>query len=152
MGLVSRLIATGLFSGYIPFSPGTAGSLVALLLYWIIPGSESIFFSGAIVLLFFSGAWAAARLDTETKSHDNQQIVIDEIVGMLITIILMEKKILWLAIGFILFRLFDIFKPYPIRLAEKFPHGWGVMMDDVVAGIYAAASLRMIYWFVEKIW
>ncbi len=152
MGLLSRLIATGLFLGYIPVSPGTAGSLVALFLYWIIPGSESIFFCGAIVLLFFIGVWAATRLDTATQSHDNQQIVIDEIVGMLITITLMEKKIVWLAIGFILFRLFDIYKPYPVRLVEKFPRGWGVMIDDVVAGIYSAVSLRLIYWLVEKIW
>jgi phosphatidylglycerophosphatase A len=147
MGLLSRLIATGLFSGYFPFSPGTAGSLVALFLYWIIPGSESIFFSGAIVLLFFLGVWAATRLDAETQSHDNQQIVIDEIVGMLITIIFMEKKIVWLAIGFILFRLFDIFKPSPVRRVEQFPRGWGVMMDDVVAGAYAAITLRVLYWF-----
>ncbi|HEX9655222.1 MAG TPA: phosphatidylglycerophosphatase A [bacterium] len=146
MDLVARLIATGLFSGYLPFSPGTAGSAVGLVLYWFIPGSESILGSVAIVPLFFLGVWAAKRVDMATHSHDNQQTVIDEIVGMLITLIFMEKKILWLAIGFILFRLFDIFKPYPVRLAEKFPHGWGVMMDDVAAGLYAAAALRLIHW------
>ena len=115
-------------------------------MYWFIPGSESILGSVAIVPLFFLGVWAAKRVDMATHSHDNQQTVIDEIVGMLITLIFMEKKILWLAIGFILFRLFDIFKPYPVRLAEKFPHGWGVMMDDVAAGLYAAAALRLIHW------
>lgn len=152
MSLVSRLIATGLFSGYVPVSPGTAGSLLALILYWFLPGSESVFFSSIVVLLFFVGVWAATRLDIETQSKDNQQIVIDEIVGMFITLILMEKKILWLAIGFILFRLFDIFKPYPCRQAEKFPRGWGVMLDDVAAGVYAAAALRLIHWLAGRIW
>ncbi len=152
MGFLSRLIATGLFSGYIHLSPGTAGSFVGLFLYWFLPGSESVFFSVVLVLLFFLGVWAATRFDVETHSKDNQQIVIDEIVGMFVTLILMEKKILWLAIGFILFRLFDIYKPYPVRHAEKFPRGWGVMLDDVAAGVYAAAALRFIHWVAEKVW
>jgi phosphatidylglycerophosphatase A len=152
MGRVSRLIATGLLSGYTPFSPGTAGSFVGLFFYFIIPRSDAPHFVLAIAALLFLGVWSAGRVELETQSKDNQIIVIDEIVGMWITLICIEKQILWLAIGFILFRLFDIFKPFPVRLAEKFPRGWGVMMDDVVAGIYGAASLRAIHWFVEKIW
>jgi len=99
-------------------------------------------------VLFFIGVWAASRIEKETKIEDNQIIVIDEIVGMLVTVALFEKHLIWLIVGFFLFRLFDIVKPFPANASEKLPHGWGVMIDDVVAGIYSAFSLRLIYFLI----
>ena len=147
MSFIARLLATGFYTGYAPKAPGTAGSLFGLFLYWAIPGSESVYSLGGIVLLFLAGVWAANRVEKETKVQDNQIIVIDEIVGMLITVVLFEKTLIWLVVGFLLFRFFDIIKPFPAKSSEKIPHGWGVMIDDVVAGIYSAVCLRLIYYF-----
>jgi len=148
MRFVARLIATGFYTGYAPKAPGTAGSLFGLFLYWAIPGSKSVYSLIGIALLFFMGVWAAYLVEKETKVHDNQIIVIDEIVGMLITVALFGKSLIWLAVGFLLFRLFDIIKPFPVKASEKLPHGWGVMMDDVVAGIYSALCLRLIFYLI----
>jgi phosphatidylglycerophosphatase A len=151
MRFVARLIATGLFTGYTPFFPGTIGSLLGLVLYWAIPNSESAFFVFFVVLLFLVGVWAAGQVESHTQIKDNQTIVVDEVVGMFSTVLFFEKEIIWLAIGLVLFRLFDIIKVYPARQVEKLPHGWGVMMDDVIAGIYGAAALRMLYWMAGKV-
>ena len=150
MRFVVRLIATGFYTGYAPKAPGTAGSLLGLFLYWAIPVSESVYSVVGIALLFFAGVGAANRVETETNVHDNQIIVIDEIVGMLITVVFFEKSLIWLVVGFVLFRFFDIIKPFPAKASEKLPHGWGVMMDDVVAGIYSALSLRLIFYLVKS--
>ena len=91
MRFVARLIATGFYTGYAPKAPGTAGSLLGLFLYWAIPVSESVYSVVGIALLFFAGVWAANRVETETNVHDNQIIVIDEIVGMLITVAFSKK-------------------------------------------------------------
>jgi phosphatidylglycerophosphatase A len=145
------VIATGIFVGYAPFFPGTVGSLLALLIYWFVPQSESVYFPLFVLLVFILGVWSAAKVEQGTGREDNQIIVIDEIVGMWITVLLFEKKLIWLAIGFVLFRLFDIFKPPPANHSEKLPRGWGVMMDDVVAGVYAAVALRAIHFFVNRV-
>ncbi len=146
MRFVARLIATGFYLGYAPKAPGTAGSLLGLFLFWVVPVTEPVYLLGGIALLFFVGVWAANRIEEETKRKDNQIIVIDEIIGMFITVALFERDLVWLIVGFFLFRLFDIIKPFPAKASEKLPHGWGVMMDDVVAGIYSALSLRLIFY------
>ncbi|MFQ5677424.1 MAG: phosphatidylglycerophosphatase A [bacterium] len=149
MKLVAHVLGTGLYTGYVPIAPGTAGSLLGLLLYWAIPASDSIFLSLVIAGLFVAGVWAASRIEKETGIQDNGIIVIDEIVGMLITVFLLEKKVLWMVMAFLLFRFFDIVKLFPARSSERFPGGWGVMMDDVVAGIYSALSLRLLMQLVK---
>lgn len=151
MNLISRLIATGLFVGYVPFAPGTAGSILGLFLYWAIPGTESFGLLAAILLLFLLGVWSAKAVEQVTGVEDNQIIVIDEIVGVLVTLMFFEKSFTWLVVGCILFRFFDIVKLYPARRAEELPGGWGVMLDDVVAGIYSLLSLRTIHWGVEHL-
>ncbi len=140
----SRALATGFFVGYVPLAPGTAGSIAAIFLYWAIPGSESLFFIFPVMALLIGGAWAAGRVERELGVKDNQIIVIDEIVGTLVTLMAVEKRWLWLLTGLVLFRCFDILKPPPIRAAEKFAGGWGVMLDDLVAGLYAMLLLRLI--------
>lgn len=144
MRLVAHVIGTGFYTGYAPIAPGTAGSLLGLLLYWAIPNSDSVFLSLVIAVLFIAGVWAASRIEKETRIQDNGIIVIDEIVGMFITVFLLEKTVLWLVIAFFLFRFFDIIKLFPARTSERLPGGWGVMMDDVVAGMYSALSLRCL--------
>ncbi|MFQ5707372.1 MAG: phosphatidylglycerophosphatase A [bacterium] len=148
MNLFPRIIATGLFVGYAPVAPGTVGSLLGLFLYWVVPESNTIFSLPWIGVLFLIGVWAASEVEKQS-GKDAPIIVIDEIVGMLITVLLIEKTLAGLAFGFLLFRLFDIVKLFPAKQSERLPNGWGVMMDDVVAGIYSMAVLRMIFLFIK---
>ena len=104
-----------------------------------------------VLICFLIGAWSATEMEKRTGIKDNQKIVIDEIIGVWITVILLEKKIVWLLLGLVLFRFFDIIKLFPIKSCERLPNGWGVMMDDVVAGVYGALSLRFIYSIVNRV-
>jgi phosphatidylglycerophosphatase A len=151
MRFLPHAIATGFYVGHFPHFPGTMGSLLGLAVYWILPVSESFLFLIAICVLFVVGAWAATEVEKQTGVKDNQKIVIDEVVGIFITLALFEKRLAWLFVGFLLFRLFDIVKLFPAKQTERLPHGWGVMMDDVVAGVYAAVALRLVYRLVEML-
>lgn len=149
MRIIPRMIATGFFVGYAPFAPGTVGSLLGLFFYWAIPESDTIFSLLVCVFLFVVGAWSATEVEKESGKKDDPKIVIDEIVGILITFIFFKKDLRVLTIGFFLFRFFDIIKLYPAKLSERLPRGWGVMMDDVIAGIYSAVALRLIFLFMN---
>jgi len=146
MKTITRLLATGLYTGYSPVAPGTAGSVVGVLIFWLLPAERFMLFAVVLGLLFIFGIWSAGQIEQWSNSKDNPIIVIDEIVGMLLTLTMMQKSFKWVAIGFILFRLFDIIKPYPARAMEKLPRGYGVMMDDVIAGIYALVCLRGLHY------
>jgi phosphatidylglycerophosphatase A len=163
---VTRLIATGCFSGYSPWAPGTCGSLVGLLIYVLIPHSDNpLVLGGGILLAFLVGVPAAARVAAIegprlTKSAellkatfqpgphltpDPSIVVIDEIVGMWISVFLIPKALPAVALAFFIFRGFDIVKPFPARQCERIPGGWGIMMDDVIAGIYANVATQILY-------
>jgi phosphatidylglycerophosphatase A len=166
-----KLIATGLYSGYIPYISGTFGTLVGLLFY-LIPGAEQPRVLGLMIVLgFFIGVWAAARVAAVvghqlTKSAemakqifqqgdhavaDPSIVVIDEIVGMWITLIFLPKTLPVIVFGFLAFRAFDILKPQPARNLERVPNGWGIMLDDVIAGIYANIATQII-WYASLRW
>lgn len=159
---LQNMIATGLFSGYSPWASGTAGTAVGLLLYALIPGMDHPLILGAAIITgFFAGVWSSARVAavvghqltrsaerakaafqgdanaTDHKTADPSIVVIDEIVGMWITLLFLPKTIPVMVIGFFAFRAMDIIKPQPARSLERVPDGWGIMLDDVVAGIYA---------------
>ncbi len=153
--LTAKLIASGFFVGYVPFAPGTVGSLWIPALYMLLPELWFIHFplevsfvlSGVAVILYFLGVWSAGVCE-HVWGHDPGRVVIDEIAGMLVTLIFIPLTVKTVWIGFFIFRLCDIFKPQPARWLEKLPHGWGVMSDDVIAGIYANIFLRIgIYLF-----
>ena len=138
------LIATGLYSGYLPKAPGTWGSLVGLLLFLLLQKLSLPLYLTVLAGLFIVGTFAAGETEKILDSRDPGIVVIDEIVGMLISLIAIPAKPLYLLLGFILFRLFDIVKPFPIRLIDqRFHGGLGIMLDDVVAGIYALAALHV---------
>ena len=138
------LIATGLYSGYLPKAPGTWGSLVGLLLFFLLQKFSLPLYLTVLAGLFIVGTFAAGETEKILDSRDPGIVVIDEIVGMLISLIAIPAKPLYLLLGFILFRLFDIVKPFPIRLIDqRFHGGLGIMLDDVVAGIYALAALHV---------
>lgn len=147
MDFIARLIATSFFSGFSKIAPGTVGAVLALIVYGLVPPIPWLPFLVFLTLLYFVGVWASTIAEKH-YGHDARQINIDEVLGML-TAVFALPKIGWLAVlAFLLFRFFDIVKPFPIRTAQdQLPRGWGVMTDDLIAGIYANLILQIIvYW------
>lgn len=142
----AALIATGFGSGLLPWAPGTWGSLAALPPAWLIAhflGPRALVAAAAVVFLL--GWWAAARVQRASGIEDEGSIVIDEVAGQWLTLAVAPPDPLAYAAGFLLFRLFDITKPWPARWADRrIAGGLGVMADDVIAGIYAAIALFVI--------
>ena len=144
-------IATAGGAGYFPIAPGTAGSAVGVL---IVVGISllhlSRLWSSVVVglvslLLFAAGVWAAGEAERFFGRADPGEVVIDEVVGQMLTLLALPRATWkWLLGGFLLFRAFDILKPFPARQAERFPRGWGIMVDDVVAGLYGLAVLSIL--------
>jgi phosphatidylglycerophosphatase A len=144
--LLAIFVATGGGAGFLPKAPGTAGAAVGVLVYLAMHAAgASAYFLHAILLILFAGTLAAHRVEN-FWGHDSQRIVVDEVVGQMIAFSLAGKTQLSgvsIFAGFVLFRVFDITKPFPIRRFEKLPGGVGVMADDVGAGIYALALLTL---------
>lgn len=137
-----KLIASCGFVGYIPFAPGSWISLLLLILIWFWQPSLPLFLV-FILLSFFGGAIIASSAE-RIWEHDSGKIVIDELLGILVAIIFLPHKLLYYALSLILFRFFDIVKPLFIRKLEKLPSGWGVMADDLLAGIYANLAVQIL--------
>lgn len=142
MKFIIYTLATGLGSGYTPYAPGTAGSLLAVLIYFLFPLSPFIW-TFIITLTFFTGVWASGYVEKE-QGKDPGIVVIDEIAGQWLALIFLPRGLIIFASAFILFRIFDIFKPYPIHDIQKLKSGWGIMLDDVLAGIYTNIILQII--------
>ncbi len=141
----SILLATWFGAGYLRPAPGTWGTVAGLPFAWVILHLTSpAVLIAASLALFLAGIWAANRFDDQTKGHDASEIVVDEVVGIWLTLGLMGvmEPLSWIAwsVGFVLFRLFDIVKPFPIRLIDRsVGGGFGVMADDLLAGLLAGA-------------
>jgi phosphatidylglycerophosphatase A len=148
-------LATGLGAGFVPIAPGTVGSLegvvifLAVLAFHLGPLPSLFVLAILNVAVFAIGVWASTRTCEITGLKDPRLVVIDEVSGQLIAL---TPLALWpsfsiaaVVIGFLLFRLFDIFKPYPIRKLEQLHAGLGVMADDVLAGVYAAVLLWLCH-------
>jgi phosphatidylglycerophosphatase A len=144
---LAAFIATAGGAGFLPKAPGTAGSAVGVLVYLgMNAAGASAYFVHAILLLLFAGIIAAQRVET-FWGHDSQRIVIDEVIGQMITFCLAGvPRLSWISViaGFALFRIFDIVKPFPVRHLERLPGGAGVIADDVGAGLYALAGLTLL--------
>lgn len=143
-----EFLATGLYSGYLPWFPGTFGTLVGVGVYVLIGRNAVVFYSVLAVLVVLS-IWVADYAEKHIfKRKDPSGIVIDEIVGYQITMIFFPFQtdlagIQAMIFGFILFRIFDIWKPYPIRSLQKIPGGLGIVVDDLLAGVYANLVLQL---------
>ncbi len=145
MNRLALVLATAGYSGYFPFAPGTVGSVVGVGVYlalaafgapWAVPA--------AIVILFAAGVWAAGRAEAHFRTTDPGPVVIDEVAGMLVSLAWADVGLAGLAAGFVLFRIFDIIKPYPAGRLERLPGGLGIMADDLMAGVYANLALRLL--------
>jgi phosphatidylglycerophosphatase A len=142
---VLRIIATGCWTGFFPIAPGTAASIFALALYAAVPGfaGNAMVAFAAIIAVGALSVPAATAAESEF-GHDGGPIVVDEIVGQWIAVAGLPATPLVLIAGFLFFRAFDIFKPFPAGRSQRLRGGWGVLADDVIAGIYAAIAVRVI--------
>ena len=139
----ARLLATGIGSGHAPVAPGTAGSAVGLLMFWPLASLPLAAQLGACAAVFVLGALAASRLARDTGKKDPGLVVVDEVVGMWVTLVGLPFGVATAVAGFVLFRILDVAKPWPARDLEGLSGGWGIMADDVAAGIYAHLLLRV---------
>lgn len=136
--------------GHLPYAPGTWGTLGAFLFWQFYLRNVGIVeYLVVLVLLSILGIYFSGLAERIYKVKDSQHIVVDEFCGYLVSMILVPTGIFWGIAGFILFRLFDIFKPNPIRQLEKLPLGLGVMADDLMAGVYVAVILNVASYFVS---
>ena len=142
------LLGTGFYSGYFPLAPGTAGTVVGIGFSWCFSQFSPAIYGITVLAFIFFSAWIAEGAEKIFQKKDDPSIVIDEIAGFLVAITWIPWNWSNVGIGFILFRFFDIIKPFPSRWIEKnLPGGWGITLDDIVAGIYANIILRgIIHW------
>ena len=139
---VTKLFASAFFSGYSPVASGTVGSAVGAAIYFI-PGFESLVcIVPSILIVFIVGIKAAAIMEQQ-YGHDPSEVTIDEVVGMWISLLLLPKNIFIMLTAFFLFRFLDIVKPFPAHKFDAMHGGFGIMMDDVVAGMYANIIIQL---------
>lgn len=155
--------------GFMPVAPGTWGSMVGVCIFLLLrflntrlfvyaathnintlplEAFRTMIFLGGLIALTLAGVWAASRAETLLHRKDPGAVVVDEVAGQLITLLVVPFNANWQTVmaGFLLFRVFDIWKPYPVRQLESLPSGLGIMADDVLAGVYAAATLSIVVW------
>jgi len=140
--LAGLAVATVFGVGYAPMAPGTFGSAAGLIVWWLLPASPAVQ-ALAIVAIFFAGSWGGSVAERHFGRTDPGQVVIDEVMGMLITLFLNPVGWPGAVAGFLLFRIFDVIKPYPANRLERLHGGFGVMADDGMAAVYANLVLRL---------
>lgn len=149
-------VATVAGTGYFPAAPGTVGSVVAIGLVAALDAAafsdawRTALLALASLLVFFLGVWAAGQSEKFFGRTDPGHVVIDEVAGQMVTFLLVPHAS-WklLLAGFGLFRVFDITKPFPAGRAERLPGGWGIMLDDVIAGVYALGALAFLGYIIR---
>lgn len=147
MDRIILFFASGFLSGYAPLASGTVGTLVGIAIYILLnqlPLKLYGILTSAIVVF---GIWLSSRAEEILGEKDSGVIVIDEIAGFLVTMFALPMTWQTIVIGFFVFRAFDVFKPFPIRrIDQRLPGGWGVMLDDVLAGVYANLTVHLLRW------
>ena len=145
----SHFIAFGFGVGALPFAPGTFGTLIAIPFYLALRLLPSGGYLAAVILIMIASMWLCSKVSRDINVHDHSGMCLDEIVGYLVTMYNAPHGFIWIALGFLLFRLFDIWKPQPIRyIDEKMKGGIGMILDDVLAGIYSLILLHILRWFI----
>ncbi len=147
-----HFLAFGFGSGLLPKFPGTWGTLAAVPLYLAVVDWSWANYAIIVIVMAVIGIAICGKTAVDLQTPDHPGIVWDEIVGYLITMFMVPKSWVWVVIGFLLFRFFDILKPFPIRWCERrLPGGLGIMADDWLAAIYAALTLQFCIWFLDSL-
>jgi phosphatidylglycerophosphatase A len=143
MGSAALALATCFGVGYAPFAPGTFGSLVGVALWAVLPQSPAAQ-AVAILVALAAGAWSAGCAEKHFQANDPSPVVVDEVMGMLVALFMLPIQWPGAVAGFLLFRFFDVIKPFPANRLERLHGGIGIMADDLMSGIYANLLLRAI--------
>jgi len=143
-------LATGVYSGYSPIAPGTAGSVVGLVLVWFVTGPmwaySPLLTLALFAIAFAISCWISGRAEEIFNEPDSSKIVIDEVLGMAVTMFGNPITVPWMLAGFLLFRIFDVLKPWPASIIDRqVPGGAGVMLDDFAVAIYANIILQVAW-------
>ena len=145
---VAHFIAFGFGAGAGPLAPGTFGTLMGIPIYLALSSLAPGWYLSAVAILFVIGVGICGVTENDLGAHDHGGIVWDEIVGFQLAMFLAPPAWAWIILGFLLFRLFDIWKPFPIRaLEDRIRGGLGIMLDDILAGVYALVVLQAIIYF-----
>jgi len=138
-------IAFGLGSGTIPFAPGTFGTLICVPFYLALQPISTLSYCLITLFVIFASIWICGKVSRDINIQDHQGMCLDEVPGFFVTMIHAPQGWQWVLLGFALFRLFDIWKPWPIRYVDKNIHGgFGMIFDDVLAGVYAFVIMQII--------
>ena len=140
MNRIVTLFATFFYTGFFPFAPATFATLVFLALYWLVPGGDWIATWTIFIPTLVLSIPASSRME-KTHGKDPHCVVIDEVVGIQVVLLGATPSLAGVIAAFVLFRIFDVWKPYPIDKLQSLPGGWGIVADDVVAGIYSRIVL-----------
>jgi phosphatidylglycerophosphatase A len=144
-------LATVAYCGYFPVAPGTVGSAAGLVVYLLVWWSQSRVLEVALIVgVFVVGTWAASHAERYFGSIDPGPVVIDEVLGQLVTLAFIPAGVSGAVAGFVLFRIFDVVKPYPANHLERFHGGFGIMADDAMAGVYANITLRLLMLWLPR--
>lgn len=144
MRRVGLFIATCGYLGYVPIAPGTFGSALGLAVFYAVRATDSVVFElGIIMTLFVVGVWSGTVAEQHFGGTDPRPVVLDEVVGMLVTLALLRVTVTGAIVGFLVFRALDVLKPWPSSRLESLPGGLGVMADDGMAAIYGNVLLRI---------
>lgn len=146
ISFLKKLLSSGFYTGYIPFAPGTFGSFAALLIF-LIPGFENIYIILPITIITFFIGIKLGNYFEVIYGKDPKQFTLDEFVGTWITFLFIPQNFMQITIGFIVWRILDIVKPYPANKLESLKGGLGIMIDDVVSGLYSLV-IMVIFNFI----
>ena len=145
----AQFLAFGFGSGLSPVAPGTVGTLAAVPIYLLVQGQGLLVYTAFVVAAAFFGMWITGIASRQLNVHDHPGIVWDEFVGYWITLWALPPDWLWMAIGFVVFRLLDVLKPWPVNALDRSAGGgWGIMIDDIVAGLMACVTLHLALWLL----
>lgn len=142
---LSEWLATCFKIGHLPIAPGTWGSLVAIIGWWLwLQYLDPLVFIVLIIAIFAIGVFTTNTIIAHTGEKDPSRVIIDEVAGQWLGLLILPDGMLYIVGAFVLFRFLDIFKPWPIRQMEQFPKGWGVMLDDTLAGLLTLGFIQVV--------
>lgn len=142
---LSEWLATCFKIGHLPIAPGTWGSLVAIIGWWLwLQYLDPLVFIVLIIAIFAIGVFTTNTIIAHTGEKDPSSVIIDEVAGQWLGLLILPDGMLYIVGAFVLFRFLDIFKPWPIRQMEQFPKGWGVMLDDTLAGLLTLGLIQVV--------
>ncbi len=146
-----HLLSLGFGSGLVPRAPGTAGTLIGVMLYLVLGKLHWTYYLPLVLLMFIAGIWICGYTSRALGVADHPAVVWDEIVGYLVTMTFAPAGWSWVIAGFLAFRVFDIWKPWPIGMIDKkFEGGLGIMMDDLVAAIFSLTMIQIIVYILDR--